>query len=281
MARTIKDTSLDTRTARAKLKPRGKPYYRKLEEGLHLGYRKPRGRRGKPAVSGKWVLRRYVGGQAYVVETIGISDDFADGDGLAVLSFDQAQGAARKRFKQNARDEAGIAGPLTVREAVEQYLQWLESKRKSAYTARRAAEASIYPKLGDIECASLTADKLEGWLHKLAKEPPRVRTGKDKVQRYRAFDSGNPEAVRRRQASTNRIFTVLKAALNRAWRNGKIASDTAWRRVEPFENVNSARVRYLSVAECKRLVNATDPAFRPMVLAALQTGARYSGISAA
>src|SRR5947207_13795251 len=81
MARTIKDTSLDTRTARAKLKPRGKPYYRKLEEGLHLGYRKPRGRKGKPAVSGKWVLRRYVGGQAYVVETIGISDDFADADG--------------------------------------------------------------------------------------------------------------------------------------------------------------------------------------------------------
>ena len=35
-------------------------------------------------------------------------------------------------------------------------------------------------------------------------------------------------------------------------------------------------MRYLSVAECKRLVNATDAQFRPMVLAALQTGARYS-----
>ncbi len=56
MARTIKDTSLDTRTARAKQKSRGKPYYRKLEEGLHLGYRKPRGRKGKPAVSGKWTI---------------------------------------------------------------------------------------------------------------------------------------------------------------------------------------------------------------------------------
>jgi integrase len=242
---------------------------------LHLGYRKPRGRKGKPAVSGKWVLRRYVGGQSYVVETIAIADDFADADGVAILSFDQAQEEARERFKRNAHEEAGIAGPLTVKEAVEQYLSWLETKRKSAYCARRAAEASIYPRIGDAECASLTADKLEGWLHKVAKEPPRVRTGKNEPQRYRAVDSSNPEAVRRRQASANRIFTVLKAALNRAWRNGKITSDAAWRRVEPFENVNSARVRYLTVTECKRLVNATDVEFRPMVLAALQTGARY------
>lgn len=276
MARTIKDTSLDARTARAKLKPRGKPYYRKLEEGLHLGYRKPRGRKGKPAVSGKWVLRRYVGEQSYEVETIGIADDFVDGDGVAILSWDQAQDQARKRFKQSAHAEAGVAGPLTVKEAVEQYLSWLETKRKSAYHARRSAETAIYPKLGDVECASLTADKLEGWLHKIAKEPLRVRTGKNELQRYRTFDSSNPEAVRRRQASANRIFTVLRAALNRAWRNGKIASDTAWRRVEPFENVDSARVRYLTVAECKRLIHAANPEFRPMVLAALQTGARYS-----
>jgi integrase len=279
MARTLKDTSLDTRAARGRLRPRGKPYYRVIEEGLHLGYRKPRGRKGKPAISGKWVLRRYVGGQAYVVDTIGIADDLSDGDGLAILNFKQAQDKARDLFKQNAHDEAGIAGPLTVRAAVEQYLRWLESKRRSGYCARRAAEASIYPKLGDVECASLTADKLENWLHKVAKEPPRVRTRRGEPQQYRAIDGNDPEVVRRRQASANRIFTVLKAALNRAWRNGKIASDTAWRRVEPFENVNSARVRYLSVAECKRLVNATGSEFKPMVLAALQTGARYSELA--
>ncbi len=80
---------MDTRAARERLKPRGKPYYRVIEEGLHLGYRKPRGRKGKPTVSGKWVLRRYVGGQAYVVDTIGIADDLSDGDGLAILNFKQ------------------------------------------------------------------------------------------------------------------------------------------------------------------------------------------------
>jgi integrase len=276
MARIVKDTSLDSRTARSRLKPRGKPYWRSLEPKLHLGFRKPRGRKGKPAGGGAWVARYYVGKQCYVTETIGTADDLSDADGVTILSFAQAQAVARKRMSERGHSEAGIAaGPLTVREAVEQYLGWLESKRKSAYHSRRTAEALIYPKLGDVECASLTTDKLEGWLHKIAREPLRSRTGKGKPQKYRAFDSGDPEAVRRRQASTNRIFTVLKAALNRAWRNGKIASDTAWRRVENFENVDAARIRYLNLAECKRLVNATDPEFRPMVLAALQTGARY------
>jgi integrase len=41
----------------------------------------------------------------------------------------------------------------------------------------------------------------------------------------------------------NRILTVLKAALNRAFNDGKIKSDHAWRRVEPIQNVDSARIR--------------------------------------
>ena len=36
-----------------------------------------------------------------------------------------------------------------------------------------------------------------------------------------------------------------------------------------------SRARYLTLAECKRLINASDPEFRPLVRAALETGARY------
>jgi hypothetical protein len=57
MARTLRDSTLETRAARARLKARGKPYYRVVEEGLHLGYRRVKGRPGKPAAAGKWVLR--------------------------------------------------------------------------------------------------------------------------------------------------------------------------------------------------------------------------------
>src|SRR5262249_45918719 len=82
-----------------------------------------------------------------------------------------------------------------------------------------------------------------------------------------------------RRATANRTLTTLRAALNRAFRGGKASSDRAWRSVEPFENVDAARIRYLTVVEVKRLINACDPQFRPMVEAALQTGARYGELT--
>ena len=60
---------------------------------------------------------------------------------------------------------------------------------------------------------------------------------------------------------------------------GKAESDIAWRKVKPFKKVDAARVRYLTVAEAKRLVNASDVEFRPLVQASLQTGARYGELA--
>ena len=73
---------------------------------------------------------------------------------------------------------------------------------------------------------------------------------------------------------------MLKAGLNRAWRLGNVTSDAAWRRVEPFHGVDSARIRYLTIAEAKRFTNTCAPDFRAMVQAALATGARYGQLAA-
>src|SRR6516164_9305120 len=40
MARKVRDRELGDRASRAKLKPRGKPYWRTLDQGVHIGYRK-------------------------------------------------------------------------------------------------------------------------------------------------------------------------------------------------------------------------------------------------
>jgi integrase len=268
MARTVRDAALESREARGRLKARGKPYYRMIEPGLHLGYRKPRGRRGKPAGAGKWVARQYVA-RSYITETIGVADDYSDPDGQAFLSFAQAQELARKQLVR--RVHAGVSGPLTVRAAVEAYLDGLDVK--AAHDGRRQAAAFIYPALGDIEVGSLSRDVLSKWLATLAKTPPRKRTKAGKPQQHRAFD-GSAEAVRRRRSTANRIWTVLRAALNQAFRDDLVASDP-WRRVKAFQKVDAARLRYLTVDEATRLVNASDPAFRALVQAALATGCRY------
>src|SRR5262249_41491707 len=82
-------------------------------------------------------------------------------------------------------------------------------------------------------------------------------------------------SVRRRRVSANRIWGMLRAALNFCFQEGHVASDAAWRKVKPFEGVNAARLRYLNVAEAQRLINAADPEFAPIVRGALESGMRY------
>src|SRR5690242_13124803 len=96
LARTVRDAALESRTARARLKPSGKPYYRSIDPGLHLGYR-------KGIAGGKWVMRWYIGEGDYRLETIGVVDDTADADGVAVFDFKQAQALIRQRHLEMVR----------------------------------------------------------------------------------------------------------------------------------------------------------------------------------
>jgi integrase len=275
MARKVSDANLETRTARQRLKVSGKPYYRSIDPGLHLGYR-------KGANGGRWVVRWYVGERNYRVETIGTADDRLDPDGSEILSFAQAQAKARELFVLRRRENAGLpanSGPYTVKDCLDEYLGWMEANRKSEKDSRYRVDALIVPKIGAVECSKLTTPILQKWLNETAKARARVRTKKGEAQQFREL-SHEPDSVRRRRATANRTLAVLKAGLNRAWRSGKIATDDAWRRIEPFEEANAARVRYFTIDEAKRLINASDSDFRALVKGALATGARYGELAA-
>ena len=237
MARRIRDSGLESRAARGKLKPRGKPYFKAIGQGLHLGYR-------KGATEGKWVTRRYVGNQAYVVETIATADDIADADGINVLTFYQAQDRARAIVAQKV-----YSGPYRVKDAIADYLEFLGARGwETGYRVRK----HILPKLGEMLVDELTTDTIRKWHRGMVKADARAS-----------------------QVSANRVLITLKAALNQAFKEGKIGSDIAWRRVEAFKGVDRCRDRYLSLAEVGRFLNACDPGFRPLARAALETGARY------
>src|SRR5229473_527662 len=255
MARAVRDAKLDSRAARERLAARGKPYFRTLDPGLHLGYRKLKG------APGRWVVRAYKGEQSYTVETIATADDSSDANGVDVLNFWQAQAEARKRRDAHAHEGTGGGRPLTVAAAIERYLESLEARGKDPTDTRVRAEKMILPDLGKLQVAHLTTDRIRKWVTKLATTPPRLRTAKGKEQRFRTI-SGDHETVRRRRSTANRIVAILKAALSHAFREGLVKSDHDWRRVKLFENVTSARIRYLTVAEGKRLLNACDPDFR-------------------
>jgi integrase len=247
---------LGSRSSRAKLPIQARPYFAHLADGLSIGYR--RGKRG-----GSWVARAFDNERGYRYSPLGKSNDFVESVGM---SFQQAQDAARAWYGQLAAQDAGdaVSGPYTVTQLMEDYLKDRQSKkRKDLSHTRYTMNAHILPKLGHIDVSKLTRNKLETWRDSLAATDP------------------DPEVMRKRQATANRIFTILKAALNFGYkhRENRIATRAAWEKISPFRQVDAPKIRYISVDECKRLIAACPPDFRKLVRAALYTGCRYSEIT--
>ncbi len=278
MARTVRDTNLETRAARLRLAARPKPYWRVIETGLHLGYR--RGAKG----GGSWVARRFVGEGRYSEIKVGTADDLADADGVAVRSFRQAQDAARAWWQGELRRDAGHGaddGPFTVAMALDAYFAERERRGSKALVKDRlAANARIVPALGPVELSKLTTRRIRDWHAALATSSRLPRAARfAKAKEPAAFDASDPDKVRARRSTANRTLTVLKAALNHAFHEGHASADEVWRKAKPFREADAPVVRFLTADECRRLVNATDGAFRDMVRAALLTGCRYGELA--
>ena len=274
MARTIRDAKLETRVARDRLATGRTPHFKTLVPGkLHLGYRRKR-----KDVPGQWLVRHYLGQERYYIAPLGLADDFEDAsDNNDLLTFANAQRAAHEH-RVARRPGRG----MSVADAIAEYVRWLgvERPRAAAYTARIAARL-ILPRLGRIKLADMTTQQITDWRDALASEPARLSTRPGAPQKFRPAPI-TKDAQRARRATTNRVMAILKAALNRAFKDGHAADDLAWRRVEPFAKVHAARPGYLTVAECNRLINAADPnsGFRNLVQAALLTGCRYGELCA-
>jgi integrase len=259
----VRESALDTRAARAKLRASGKPYYRTLGPELHIGYRK-----GKDAR--RWVARVYAGSGQYVVETIGHADDIADADGIHVLDFWQAQDRARRLHL----DRGDNPGRYTLRKAITDYVASLAGRGRGQKEAELKLAANVPPELANRELAKITAEDLSAWMRGMIARPQRDRTGA-----LRDIDMDDPEIVRKRKSTANRVFNTLRAALNLSYKHGKVPTDHAWRRVKAYRDADSARVQYLTVAQAQRLINACDGNFRDLVQAALLTGCRYEELT--
>jgi integrase len=172
-------------------------------------------------------------------------------------------------------------GTYTVADAVADYLSEIAAEKRptSVRNAKYIFDASILPDLGTVQLEKLTADRLTRWRNKLATQPKRVRTKRTATEPATRDVADDEDAWRARKATANRILTMLKAALNRAFQAGRASSDSAWRKVKPFRRVDEAVVRYLSVVEARRLVSACPEDFRKMVQAALFSGCRYSELA--
>lgn len=268
MARTVRDAKLGKRENRLKAAP-GRRWWRGIHEGLALCYR--RGKQG----SGTWSARLKLADGRYALRALGAADDHGTANGADVLTFAQAQKGALALQDQAKRDGGIITRPATVAEAAEKYLAWFREHRRSVKETAHTVRVHILPALGERRIADLKAPALRDWLNGIAAQPARVRSSRiGKPQHFRTAPRTADEK-RARRSTANRILSVLKAILNRAFQDGLAADNVEWRKVLPFKNADEARIRFLTDAEAVRLVNTCPPDLRSLVRAALLTGARY------
>jgi integrase len=269
MAGTIRHAKLDSRTAREKLKKGRQPHWQELQPNTHLGYQ-----RWKGDGTGRWLLRRYLGGgNRYRLTALGTADDTNDANGSTILSFDQVKAKALAMVEQpNEKIHR-----LTVRQAFDRYLKFKGSEGAPVVDIISRGRAHILPTLGDLVVSELTDDMLRHWRNQLAASPAQRRPKAGKVQYRPKPAADDEEAIRKRKASANRILGMLKAILNKAFDDKQVNNRDAWgRRLKPFKEVNAPSPPYLSIAEAQRFYNGCDPEFRPLATAALETGARYA-----
>lgn len=275
MPRQVKEAKLNNRTQRGKLPARRKPHFRLLLDGLHLGYyRSPvEGR------AGTWTARRYVGGERYETAALGKADDVPDvpADGVAVLTFEQAETAARKWAKASAAEARVAAGteaaPVTVRHAVADYIA--ARKRKDPQAGRdtelRLTHHVMGAALADVVLAALNDAHLHDW-----------RTGLRRGGRAR-----KPGTAPLSAATEARVCADVRAALNTAARGAKLAPDVVatiregLRRPANADRPRSAQI--IPDADARRLVAAAfdqDEDFGMLVMMLATTGARMRQVSA-
>jgi integrase len=269
VSRQVRDSRLETKAARERLGSR-KTYWKTILPNLvALGYRR------SPGLPGVWLVRRYVGkngkgGGKYQIQRLGLADDYAEANGETVLTYGEAQLRAQRK--------EGPRSPLTVARAMENYIAGLREDGKPTYNTELATKSLICPAFGDVLVEQLTAGQIRAWRAAYAAKAPWRRVKKGEAHSTTPAPK-DEETSRRRRASANRVTTILKAGLNRAFLDGEVGSDVEWRRVTPYKKVDHVRLRYLSTEEAIRIINACDPNFRSLVRAGLETGARYGELT--
>ncbi len=273
MAKRVQEVALGTRTARLKLAGRHKPYFRAITEGVHLGYR----RSTVTGKAGSWLCRRHLGGTRYAVHLLGVADDLPEkerpADGETVLTFDQAQAAARDWARAEAageRSAKSAASTVTVRLAVKSYIA---TRKARAEAAGRDAELRLghhvmAAPLAEVALLSLTDEDLAGW-----------RAG---IQRGGRGNAEKRSAAPLAPATLARLLNDLRAALTAAARAARAPADLHTVIKEGLrapEKPDRARPKQvITDADARKLVKAAavhDSDFGALVLLLAATGARF------
>jgi hypothetical protein len=273
MARKVRASGFETRTARLKRPVAKKPEFVRIAPGISLGYR-------RNATAGTWVARVADGRGGNWTKAIGTADDYDEADGVAVLDYWTAQDRA-KQVARRGKDQAAeavtpkaIETVTTLRSALDRYEADLRTRGGDEGNAvrvrRHLADAML-----DRPVADLSLNSLRAWRDSLTAK--RRRKPGDETPDEQP---GTPLAP----SGVNRLCTALKAALNLAADlDPRIASRREWEQglatIPGAEEARNIILPDQDIGKLLALAQGTDFGFLLEGLAV--TGARVSQLARA
>jgi integrase len=239
--------TLETKTARARLEVRWKPYWQRLSGGISLGYRRSQG-------PGSWSVRLADGARGNSIKRIATADDAEPADGKAIMSFAQARDAALRLGR--GETEQARAEVVTLAEAIEAYRADLTARGAGIDNVTRLL-FNLPPAMLKRPVALLDATELRKWRDAAVK--------------------------RMAPASVNRLITILKAALNLAAGGDERLSTRPWEiGLAALPEATTARNVVLPEATIRLLVHAAreqSAEFGLLVETLALTGVRVSQLA--
>lgn len=232
---------IDTVEARNRIKPRTPPYWHKLSNGCHLGFRKL-----SAGSDGTWLAQAYDSAtQKQTRRSLGTFDELP-----ANLRFDAAKKQAETWFAHLGR--GGSLDVVTVKKACEQYVAHVRKDKgddKADDIAARFKRWIDGDKIGAIDMQKLLRRHVDAWRQALAKAPVLVNPHAE-----------TPDTRKRAASSVNRDMTALRAALNFAHDNAVCTTDMAWRvALRPIESADGQRDAYLDRAQRSTMIGKAAP----------------------
>lgn len=163
--------------------------------------------------------------------------------------------------------------PYMFVDAVNDYMRWFRINGKTWQRTKSIVDALILPEFCRMRVDELTTQHIRRWMDRLVLTPARKKlseqpTGTDFVM--------SEEELRKRKSSVNRYLNILKAILNKAYQDGMVSNDVAWKRIRPFRRADAPRMEYFELDEITKFVNACRADLRVLVCGALYTGCRYA-----
>jgi len=283
---TVQQCPFQTEHAIWRLGYREYPYWHVLLKGRHIGVHRQDGR------ICNWVARTLRSDGKYKQRCLGPALNLSK----RAITFDLAISRAFEWFETGAVSALSVApeyvgrasalsvcpiGEIyTVGHAMADYLEWSKLARSPGghYNNLTLMNYHLVPHFSAIPIECFNAKDLQRLAVKVLERPP--KRGFESTPAKVDMSSLSTDEVRKRKRTFNSLVTILRMVFRYAWESGHLQSERSWKCLNRVSVNHQPRTLFLTRKECVKLIEASNPALRQLVLAALYSGCRVGELGA-